>query len=83
MAAKGAPRDLTGSSALCLEVLPRRMTCFVEIARPKSRGIVRAAFTDSCVPSTPWDDQRIFCKLGILSRTGQLEQLASFSFDMD
>jgi hypothetical protein len=77
------PRDLTGYSALCLEMLPHGIDCHVEIVKPKSRGTLRAVFTDTSSPSTLPDGERISCHLGLLSGTGNLEKLVGFSFGID
>ena len=80
--AKGKPRDLTGYSALCLDLQPPQFVCFVEIDRPKTSGIVNLTFFDDGKPSHADDPEIIQCEIGLQNNSGKIEKFATLNIEM-
>jgi len=83
VSANAGPRDLTGYRALCINLQPQHFTCFVEIDRPKTSGVVNVTFIDDLIYNQMDDQEKIYCELGLQDNSGKIEKLAAFSFEIE
>lgn len=83
VSAISGPRDLTGYRALCIDLQPQHFTCFVEIDRPKTSGVVNVTFIDDTISNQMDDQEKIYCELGLQDNSGKIEKLAAFSLEIE